>query len=206
DGRAGVCYTRTGRPFFDDAALEAALLARVLAALEASDRGDECAPDWVVLDCELLPWSAKAQALLRDQYAAVGAAARVALPASIDALETAAARGLEVGGLLEDWRTRAVLTEQYVAAYGRYCWPVTSLDDLKLAPFHLLASASGVHTDRDHRWHMQTLARVCAADEQVLLATNWREVDLGDPAAEAEATAWWTTLTEAGGEGMVVKP
>jgi protein phosphatase len=206
DGRAGVCYTRTGRPFFEDAALEAALLARVRAALDASGLWDELATDWVVLDCELLPWSAKAQALLRDQYAAVGAAARVALPASIGVLELTAARGLDVGGLLEDWRARSQLTERYVAAYQRYCWPVSSLDDLKLAPFHLLASAGGVHTDRDHRWHMQTLARVCAADEQLLLATNWREVDLGDPAAEADATAWWTALTEAGGEGMVVKP
>jgi protein phosphatase len=27
-----------------------------------------------------------------------------------------------------------------------------------------------------------------------------------DPESEAEATAWWESLTEAGGEGMVVKP
>ena len=37
--------------------------------------------DWLLLDSELLPWSAKAEELLRGQYAAVGAAARAALPA-----------------------------------------------------------------------------------------------------------------------------
>jgi protein phosphatase len=31
-------------------------------------------------------------------------------------------------------------------------------------------------------------------------------VDLADAASEAAATAWWTELTAAGGEGMVVKP
>jgi hypothetical protein len=31
-------------------------------------------------------------------------------------------------------------------------------------------------------------------------------VELADPAAEAAATDWWLSLTEAGGEGMVVKP
>ncbi len=36
--------------------------------------GTSSTTDWVCLDCELMPWSAKAQELLRQQYAAVGAA------------------------------------------------------------------------------------------------------------------------------------
>src|SRR5690606_21172243 len=51
-----------------------------------------------------------------------------------------------------------------------------------------------------------TLARVAAADPELLVATPYRVVDLEDAAARAAATAWWTELTEAGGEGMVVKP
>jgi hypothetical protein len=39
-----------------------------------------------------------------------------------------------------------------------------------------------------------------------LFATPWRIVDVTDPAAEADAIAWWTELTGRGGEGMVVKP
>ena len=72
-------YTRTGRRFFDDSTLEKALLSIVGSALTAAGFWDEFGTDWVCLDAELMPWSAKAQALLRGQYAAVGAAARAAL-------------------------------------------------------------------------------------------------------------------------------
>ena len=53
---------------------------------------------------------------------------------------------------------------------------------------------------------MSTLAKLCAADAGVLLATPCRTVDVTDPAGEAEATGWWEEMTGAGGEGMVVKP
>ena len=39
-----------------------------------------------------------------------------------------------------------------------------SLTDLKLAPFHLLATEGRVHTDKNHVWHMDTLAKICRAD------------------------------------------
>src|SRR5512133_462297 len=91
-GDAAICYTRTGRRFFNDAALEQIFLDRVRTALDASGFWDEHATDWACIDAELMPWSLKAQELLRDQYAAVGAASRAALPAAITALESATAR------------------------------------------------------------------------------------------------------------------
>src|SRR5206468_3542938 len=90
--------------------------------------------------------------------------------------------------------------------YGRYCWPVTSLDDLKLAPFHLLATEGKVHTDKDHAWHMDKLAEICRQDQLMLLATTYKVVDLTDEASQREGIRWWEELTERGGEGMVVKP
>jgi protein phosphatase len=95
---------------------------------------------------------------------------------------------------------------KFIAAYRQYCWPVVSLNDLKLAPFHLLATEGHVHTDKNHVWHMETLARVCREDSQFLRQTPFKIVEVTDPASEAEGIAWWTSLTEAGGEGMVVKP
>ena len=120
-------------------------------------------------------------------------------------LEQANARG-QAMDLLERYRSRAERVDKYVEAYGRYCWDVDSVNDLKLAPFHLLASEGAVHTGRDHVWHMQTLARVCAPDPELLLATAHRVVDVTDPAEAESATFWWQELTERGGEGMVVKP
>ncbi len=81
-GETGICYTRTGRRFFNDPALEAAFLERVRAAADAAGLWEEFKTDWLCLDCELMPWSAKAQELLRGQYAATGAAARAGLPES----------------------------------------------------------------------------------------------------------------------------
>jgi protein phosphatase len=83
---------------------------------------------------------------------------------------------------------------------------VHGLDDHRIAPFHLLASEGRAHTDQNHVWHMETLARLCAADPGLLLATPYRVVDVEDEASRAAAIQWWEALTAAGGEGMVVKP
>ncbi len=205
----GAVVTRTGRRFFEDAALEGALLARVRDAVGRAGLWDELATNWLLLDCELMPWSAKAQELLRSQYAAVGAAARAAFPPALAALDAAAARGCDVGELRAWYGERAAMAGAYVDAYRRYCWPVRGLGDLRLAPFHLLASEGATHADKDHRWHMAALARLVAADDPaapVLFATQTREVQLGDPEDEAAGAAWWEALTGRGGEGMVVKP
>lgn len=202
----GVCYTRTGRRFFNDETLEREFLHRVQTAALASGLFDELATDWLCLDCELMPWSSKAQDLLRQQYATTGAASRYGLAAAISSLEATKGHLPEISELLTRYENRAVMAAQYVEAYRRYCWPVHSLGDLKLAPFHLLASELSVHADKDHTWHMGMLMRICEADQELLLRTPYRIVDLRDEASEREAVAWWEQLTGSGGEGMVVKP
>lgn len=206
EDEAGICYTRTGRRFFEDLALERDLLMRLRSAVDASNLWEELQTDWLCLDCELMPWSAKAQELLRSQYAAVGAASRVSLHDAIAALEAVSLRSPEIDALLQRTRERADLADKFVDSYRRYCWPVASVDDLKLAPFHLLASEGAVHTSRDHRWHMETLGALCAKGAPLMLSTQHRIVDLSDARSEAEAIEWWTRHTESGGEGMVVKP
>jgi protein phosphatase len=208
---AGVITTRTGRRFFNEVGLEQALLDRVRQALTASGFWEEFATDWVVLDCELMPWSAKALELLKSQYAAVGSAAKASLPKVLEALETTGARltgdaAELVVGLQERFGRGAVAAGKFVEAYRQYCWTVNSLEDYKIAPFHLLATEGRVHFQKDHLWHMNTLASICRQDSQVLLATPYRVVDVTDPDQVDDATAWWLDLTEKGGEGMVVKP
>jgi protein phosphatase len=211
EGEAGIITTRTGRRFFDDQSLETALLNRVGDALTTSNFWSEFNTDWVVFDCELMPWSAKAQELLKSQYAAVGAAANAALPHVIEALTTAKNRlngdAVEtIEALSADFAGRKHSAEKFVTAYRSYCWPVDSITDFKLAPFHLLATEGSVHFHQNHQWQMETLARVCSHDSDLLLATPYRIVDVNDHNQVEEATAWWTKLTESGGEGMVLKP
>ena len=207
EGEAGVCYTRTGRRFFNDASLESQFLERARCAVGTAGIWDALKTDWVCLDCELMPWSVKAQELLRQQYAPTGAAARAALPAAITAL-AAAAENPEIASLAELYGQRKEAADLYVEAYRRYCWTVQSLADLKLAPFHLLASEAAVHTtkERDHAWHMETLARICQADPELMLATPFQVIDLTDKADQDKGVKWWEDLTASGGEGMVVKP
>jgi len=50
------------------------------------------------------------------------------------------------------------------------------------------------------------LSELCASDPELLLATRYRVVDLGDEAARTAAVDWWTELVTGGGDGMVVKP
>ncbi len=201
----GTCYTRTGRRFFEDHDLETQFLERVRSAFTNAGLWEELGTDWAVLDCELMPWSVKAQELLREQYAAVGAAARSSLSGAKALLRQTAARGIDIGGAMQSVEERLRLAELYSDSYGRYCWPVTSLADIQLAPFHLLASEGHVHTDRDHSWHMNMAARLSQADPALFKETQHMVFDL-TAADEIDATRWWEDLTGNGGEGMVVKP
>jgi protein phosphatase len=201
----GIVYTRTGRRFFNDQHLEAAVLERLQQSLSRQDFWQTWQSDWVCLDCELLPWSAKAQELIQQQYAAVGTAANHGLAVGVELWQQARARGLAVSAQQELWRARQGLTRRYVAAYRQYCWLVQGVDDLQLAPFHILATEGRLYTDQSHAWHMQAIAALCQEDSQWLVATRHRVVDLGDAQQVAAATDWWLELTAQGGEGMVVK-
>lgn len=205
DNRGGVIYTRTGRAFFSKPETEEALLARLRAALDRAGWWERFSTDWFVLDAELLPWSEKAVELLRSQYAATASAALTSIPAVIGALQQAVARGVVGQDVLQRYEQREAMAQGFRDAYRRYCWPVERLDDYKLAPFHLLASEGAVHVEKDHVWHMETLAELCAVDPGIFRPTQWRLVDLADEASVTAATSWWEGLTQAGGEGMVVK-
>ena len=205
----GTILTRTGRRFFEDSGIEQRLLHRIVQAADRSGLWDQLATDWLVIDAELMPWSAKAQQLIGTTYAPVGTSGVAAFEA-LGALLQNANKVLPDNEDLANLAARADIRQRgihdYVLAYQRYCWPVEKLEDYKLAPFHVLASEGAIHHERDHEWHMSTLHRLCQEDPAVLRATPYRVVDLAHDISVESATNWWHELTEAGGEGMVVKP
>ena len=203
----GICYTRTGRNFFNDAEIEKKFIGRVNQCLTKTDFWEKFNTDWVCLDAELMPWSAKAQALLKDQYAAVGAAAGGALPEVEKALQLAFDRGIKDAlPSLEKFAVKNNAISKYVKAYQNYCWTVDSIDDYKLAPFHILATEGQVHVDKTNEWHMENIAEICTGDTKLFMATPYKVVNLNDQTSYDEAVNWWMELTKKGGEGMVVKP
>jgi len=201
----GAVWTRTGRSFFRPA-LTTELVERIRAAAEQVGLFDELDTPWLILDAELLPWSAKAEDLLRHQYAAVGAAARASLPVATGVLQQAEAAGIEVTSLLERTRSRRANATGFTAAYRRYCWPTEGLRGVKIAPFQVLAGEGATYHDRPHRWHLDVADRLVAADPATIAATRRLFVDTNDPESVAAGAVWWEDLTGAGGEGMVVKP
>ncbi|MCP4351919.1 MAG: polynucleotide kinase-phosphatase [Desulfobacterales bacterium] len=206
DNEAGICYTRTGRRFFNDLHLENELLEKLRQAVEKAGIWDEFETGWVCLDCELMPWSAKAQALIKEQYAAVGCAGTASFQEALQLLEQAGKRSADIAPLLERYSNRAEMMEKYIGAYKKYCWPVNTISDIKLAPFHFLATQGKVHADKTHIWHMKTLEKICKADKELLLATAYKTVEPDDRESVEQGINWWTELTGKGGEGMVVKP
>ncbi|MEO0627407.1 MAG: polynucleotide kinase-phosphatase, partial [Bacteroidota bacterium] len=203
----GICYTRTGRNFFNDASLSQVFLNRVRQALSQSGFWQKFQTDWVCLDAELMPWSAKAQSLLQGQYAAVGTSASHSLAGATELLRAASKRNIDgVEDLLAKFSHKQQAVSLFTDAYRNYCWPVSRVEDYKLAPFHILATEGKVHVDRDHEWHMENIKAICNVDPEMFRATPYKIVDTKAPESIADATSWWLQLTAEGGEGMVVKP
>ncbi|MCH0538931.1 polynucleotide kinase-phosphatase [Streptomyces sp. MUM 203J] len=206
-GPTGSLYTRTGRPFFSDEGTTEEVLGRIRSAVSASGLWEELGTDWLLLDGELMPWSLKAGGLLRSQYAAVGAASSAVFPGAVAALDAAAARGVDVGGLLPRQRERAADAAAFTDAYRRYCWTVDGLDGVRFAPFQILAARGRSLAAVPHDEQLGLLDRLVEGDPSGLLQTTRRlYVDTGDEASVRDGVDWWLELTGRGGEGMVVKP
>ncbi|MEV0371745.1 polynucleotide kinase-phosphatase [Streptomyces sp. NPDC050636] len=208
-GVTGALYTRTGRPFFDDAETTERILRRVRDCAERAGLWAELDTDWLLLDAELMPWSLKATGLLRKQYAAVGAASGAVFPGALGVLEAAAARGVDVSALLERQRDRAADAAAFTDAYRRYCWRVgadaaaageaapeagpsaaasgsagrsagvDALDGIRLAPFQILAVQGRNLAGLAHTEQLALIDRLIAAEGEVATA--------GEPAAVGEA-------------------
>ena len=209
----GVIYTRTGRRFFEDRAVETQLLDILRSAMDEAGIWDELKTDWACFDCELMPWSVKAQELIRTQYAAVGSSSLSSLSHALEVTSAAANRGPDFQSLATKIIERSEMASLYRDSYRRYCWPVEGINDFKLAPFHLLASEGAVHSNKDHLWHMELIGRLTLAasssnnaTKDVLLATPFKIIDVTDEASQQIGISWWEEMTSSGGEGMVVKP
>ncbi|WP_460106375.1 polynucleotide kinase-phosphatase [Streptomyces sp. YKOK-J1] len=207
DGPTGSLCTRTGRPFFDDDEVTEEILGRLRSAVSEAGLWDELDTDWLLLDAELMPWSLKASGLLRSQYAAVGAASGAVFPDALAALEAAAARGTDVGGLLDRQRGRAADAAAFTDAYRRYCWTTDGLEGVRLAPFQILAARGRSLAALPHDEQLALIDRMVEHDGTGLLQTTRRlYVDTGDPESVRAGVDWWLEMTGRGGEGMVVKP
>ena len=144
------------------------MLTRTRSALTDSGLRDDLQTGWAVL-AEILSRPLKAGSLIQGQYAGAGAAAGATLPAEVTVLAAAVGRSRLLNDLLARTWQRQEMTQSYTLAYRQYVRRVSMLADVRVAPFHLLASEGAVHVDRDHAWHLEHLIRI--PDDQLYIAT-----------------------------------
>lgn len=220
DGTRGIIYTRTGRRFFDNAEIEKALLDRLNNVLTKTNFWSDFNTDWVCLDTELMPWSEKAQGLIRTQYAPTGNAGALGLLAAVEALEKTCERqnkavefdkitsgaNIDPSVLLARYKSKSDDIQRYSKAYREYCWTVKSLNDYRIAPFHILACEGKVFSHEKHVWHMENIKKYITGVDEIFMETPYICVDTDNENSVQSGILWWENLTGSGGEGMVVKP
>ncbi len=220
DDTRGIIYTRTGRRFFDDDTTEIALLDRLDDVLTQTGFWNDFNTDWVCLDAELMPWSEKAQGLIRSQYAPTGNAGAGSLSAAVKVLEKACQRknqafdvdkvtsgqNVDLQEVLKAYQTKQNDIERYRKAYREYCWTVKSIDDYRIAPFHILAVEGKVFSQEKHIWHMENIRKYITGIDPIYMETPYICINTEDEQSVQTGVDWWLSLTGNGGEGMVVKP
>ncbi|MDE7213047.1 MAG: polynucleotide kinase-phosphatase, partial [Anaeroplasmataceae bacterium] len=200
DGTRGIIYTRTGRRFFDDLKTEKELLDRLDNVLTKTGFWTDFNTDWVCLDTELMPWSEKAQGLIRSQYAPTGYAGVQSLKAAVDALfktcerennafevsENTSGQNVDPNMLLKRYESKLDDLEKYVKAYREYCWTIKSIEDYKIAPFHILACEGNVFREEKHIWHMENIKKYMTGIDPIFIATPYLCVDTEDEAGQTK--------------------
>lgn len=215
DGSIGIFYTRTGREMFTNLQTQRDLLERLKNILEERGFFDDFHTDWVCLDAEAMPWSAKAIHLIKTQYAPVGRSGRQSTAEAVSALKKAvntikqvgaADNSIDLDKLLDYYRQKEEAVNLYTDAYREYCFRAEKPEDYRIAPFHILAAGGEVFNKKDHLWHMENIKKYIAEEDGVFIATPYIIVNTEDDKSVKSACGRWLNLTGNGGEGMVVKP
>ena len=188
---------RIGFGVSDDVTVDSeAVLSRIRAAADAAGMWGALATERLVLDCELLLWSARRWSSSSANRPPSARPPGPGWTASRAMLETAASCGLEVDARIESTRRRRADVASYTDEYRRYLWPVAGVSDLRLAAFHLLASESGVHVDRDDGWHLERVDQLVAQDPDWFKRSGRLVVDVTDADSQAAGATWWKGVSQ----------
>lgn len=198
----GTIYSRTGRAFFDRET-ESQVLARLNADLVQAGYFTRFNTEMLLLDAEIIPWNLKARELIATQYAHVAEAAKMDREHLLVKLRQAEAAGRDVSGWVQEMEAKLQSVQVFRQAFQQYCWDVSGLEGIRIAPFHILAHSGQSFFDHSHIWHMEQ-ARLLAGISPLFMETEYRVIRSG--ADEADVIKWWQDMTEDGHEGIVIKP
>ncbi len=207
EGPPGTIHTRTGQPFFPDPASMAREVDRLRSGLDAAGFWDRHGTDWVILDCEALPWSAKAAGLIRRTFAPVTSNGENALRPSAAAFAAAAERGVPGAAEVSARQSERLARVEAYGASWRAHVPAERDPAVTYAVFHVLAIEGAVPIlDRSHSGFHMVEGAALADASPVFATTPCLLLDPAAPDAAARAGKFWRDIVDAGGEGVVVKP
>lgn len=198
----GVIYTRTGRRFFEKE-IEEQIVRKLNDDLHSHDYFSQHQTDFVLLDAEIMPWNLKAKELISNQYAHVAENALMDRAFLQGKLAEAAKTNQDLATWLEEYNEKVSNAREFAEVFQGYCWDVVGLEDIKIAPFHVLAHSNRTFFDETHEWHMK-MNHQFATYSSLFVATEYKIIS--DSASEAEVIQWWEEMTQDGHEGIVIKP
>lgn len=204
--RSGVCYDGWGRPCFRNPAMEGQFIARLRNAITAADWWHQFDTDWFCLALTVQPWSEQLKSLSLAGFANQVTAGTAVLSAAADALQKATAAGVNVSGLWNAIAKREVCRKDYRQTLHTYVGAVERVNDLRITPTQILASAGCVHLHQGPIWHGNMLKNLVDAEPDWLQPMDQRQVNLTSPEAITKTVDWWQRITANGQPGMVVKP
>lgn len=195
----GVIYTRSGRRFFDQET-ESKVVGKLVHELFEKNYFEKHSTDYVLLDAEIMPWNLKAKELIRSQYAHVSENAILDRSCLLKKMSDS---DIDVNGWLSEYEAKLMNAKVFKEVFQKYCWNIDGLEEIQIAPFHVLAHSGETFFDKPHTWHME-MNRKFSEGSSLFVETESKVIENTED--EAEVIAWWEQMTEDGHEGIVIKP
>lgn len=207
----GVAWTRSGYRFFDNDT-EKEVMETLHKALTEANIWERLNTTWILLDTEIMPWNFKGEyGLIVKQYADIGCSGKNTLHKSKTSIDnyvsTKDKPSDNILNLKKLYDERYSCIEKYIDSYSNYIWKINSFKDLKIAPFHILATSHKVYNEQNHIWHLETIKTIVEKDTSgILTNTDYYLVNLNNETEKANVCKIWEDKTNFGAEGMVIKP
>lgn len=198
----GTIYTRTGRRFFNEET-EFKIISRIHKGLTASNYFTKYGTEFILLDAEIMPWNLKAKELISSQYAHVSENAILDRSLLKNKIESAMGKNEDLKIWFKEYEDKLDNARVFRDVFQKYCWEINDIDQIQIAPFHLLAHSNETFFEKPHTWHME-MNKEFSKMENLFVETEYMIID--NAASEEEAIKWWDVITSDGHEGIVIKP
>ncbi|MDF2880165.1 MAG: polynucleotide kinasephosphatase [Clostridiaceae bacterium] len=195
-----IIYSRTGKKFFNEKENETISL-RIKAILNSIDYFNRFDTGFVIIDAEILPWNAKGEGLLFNQYLPV---LDSALALNTKLYENLKDTPIIKEEMLKEVENNLTNINKYKQQLENYCWD-TNIENIKIAPFHLLAHEGKTFFDKEHEWHLNHFNMFAENEDNLFIKTPYVLIDLTKEESISNSIKFWDELTSKGYEGFILK-